>query len=114
MTDPSSDVPSAENPMPSDGDDQPGEIRIVETAVAYVGDQRVGAGNLWVADYELPDGSVANGMTAQLFLLSNGMRLIVGPGSIVDIGGQRWEVTAVEKPEPRRHGWVALRHHDET
>jgi hypothetical protein len=40
--------------------------------------------------------------------------LIVGPGSIVDIGGQRWEVTAVEKPEPRRHGWVALRHHDET
>ena len=39
MTDPMGDGPSAENPMPSDPDDQPREIRIVETAVAYVGDQ---------------------------------------------------------------------------
>jgi hypothetical protein len=114
MTDPSSDVPSAENPMPSDPDDQPREIRIVETAIAYVGNQRVGAGNLWVADYELPDGTVANGMTAQLFLLADGARVIVGPGSVVDIGGGRWEVTAVEKPEAGRHGWVELRRRDDS
>jgi hypothetical protein len=108
MTDSSDGTPSADNPMPP-ADDEPGEIRIVETAVAIVGGQRVGAGNLWESDYELPDGTTANGMTAQLFLLGAGTRAIVGRGSVITIGGERWDVTAVEKPEPGRHGSVVLR-----
>ena len=87
---------------------EPGEVRIVETTVGVLGERRVGAGNIWPSQYTLPDGSEATGMTAQLFVLGGGPSMIVGPGSELDLDGERWVVTAVEKPDDRSHGWVIL------
>lgn len=112
MNDDERRTPSAQNPMPtpeheaaSSGD----VVTIVETAVGWLGDRRVGAGNIWAAEYDLPDGTIAKGMTAQLFVLGEGTGTIVGQGSVLEIDGARWEVTAVDKPEERRHGRVTLR-----
>jgi hypothetical protein len=105
-------TPSAEDPMPALDDEAASSgdvVTIAETAVGLLGDRRVGAGNIWAADYELPDGTIANGMTAQLFVLGEDAGKIVGQGSVLEIDGARWEVTAVEKPEERRHGRVTLR-----
>ena len=112
MNDARHGVPSADNPMPGPGaaaSDPAREVTIVETAVALVGNQRVGAANIWSSEYTLPDGTAATGMTAQLFVLGEDARTIVGAGSVLAIGGDRWEVAAVEKPDERRHGRVVLR-----
>jgi hypothetical protein len=88
--------------------DEPAEVAINETTVGLVDGQRVGVGNLWAADYELPDGTTAHAMTAQLFLLGESRVVIVGPGSRVEIGGRSWQVVAVDKPDEHRHGLVRL------
>ncbi len=89
-------------------DEQPGadEVRIMETTVGQVGGVSVGVSNIFEDTYTLPDGSEREGLTARLSLFDGGSseqglhdELRVGEGNVVEIGGSRWEVVAVEKPE---------------
>jgi hypothetical protein len=114
MSDTPEPIPTATDPVPAPAGEPQGdsddEVTITETTVGLLDDRRVAAGNIWTSDYSLPDGTGATGMTAQLFVLGEGgSGVIVGPGGELDIGGARWVVTAVEKPDERRHGWVVLR-----
>jgi hypothetical protein len=84
------------------------EIEITETGVGSLAGQRVGVGNLMESDYTSADGSPKHGMTAQLFLLGQSERAIVGAGSVVSAGGLDWEVVRVDKREGE-HGTVTLR-----
>lgn len=84
------------------------EIEITETAVGSLYGQRVGVGNLMESEYTVADGSERHGMTAQLFLLGQSERLIVGEGSVFAAGGRDWEVVSVAKDEGA-HGTVTLR-----
>ncbi len=83
------------------------EIVLVETTVSPVGDARVGCGNLWEREYALPDGRTVRGMTAKLALLDVDDAVVVGAGSIVDLGGALWRVVGIEK-SPGARGRVRL------
>lgn len=73
-----------------------------------VGGARVGCGNLWDDDYVLPDGRTVHGMTATLAVAGTEDRMVVGVGSVADIGGRLWRVVAIDKEQGRR-GTVTLR-----
>ena len=85
-----------------------GEIEITETAVGSLDGARVGVGNLMESDYTDAAGSERRGLTAQLFLLGQSERVIVGEGSVFPAGGRDWEVIRVEKDEGA-HGSITLR-----
>lgn len=73
----------------------PAEVTLKGTTVGDVGQTRVGCGNFWERDYPLPDGTTRRGMSAQLAILETDERLVVGVGSVVDLGA-RWEVVAID------------------
>jgi hypothetical protein len=69
-------------------------IELTETTMERVGGVEVGVGNILVDDYERADGSTVHGLTARLHP-EDGPRLVVGPGSVVQLGGERFEVVDV-------------------
>lgn len=76
----------------------------METAVGMIGGVRVGVSNIFEDTYTLPDGTEREGLTARLSLLPGGTsdegvgeEPRVGEGSILEIGGSRWEVVEIEK-----------------
>ncbi len=68
---------------------------IEETTVGDLDGNRVPMGNMTQRKYERGDGTTAEGWTCTLAL--EGGAKVVGVGSIVEVGGRKWEVTAVEK-----------------
>lgn len=76
-----------------------------ETAVARVGEIRVGCGNLWDREYELADGTLTTGLSARVSF--DGEVHFVGAGSELRIGGVRYAVLDVDK-EPGVLGTVRL------
>ena len=79
--------------------------------MARIGDVEVGVANIGEDRYQLPDGSEASGLTAELIPLlrdEGNPRHTVGPGSVVEIGGVRLEVLEV-KAGPRGDGRVTVR-----
>jgi hypothetical protein len=73
------------------------EVTLVESTVTPVGETRVGCGNVWEREYVLPDGRSARGLTARLAPADVDEPVVVGLGSVVDLGGELWRVAAIEK-----------------
>jgi hypothetical protein len=73
------------------------EVTLVESTVTPVGETRVGCGNVWEREYVLPDGRSARGLTARLAPADADEPVVVGLGSVVDLGGELWRVAAIEK-----------------
>jgi len=63
---------------------------------AQTGIQTIGAFN--VAEYELPDGEFAEGMTCDI-TLGDGIEITVGEGTVVDVGGLAWKVVQIDDEE---------------
>jgi hypothetical protein len=76
------------------------EISITEGTVAPLVGVRVGVGNVWVRDYELPDKRTRTGMSAMIFV-EGASPTVVGEGSVFTAGGVRWLVLGVTAEEPR-------------
>ena len=72
-------------------------LTIHENAQGALAGVSVGVGNLWEREYEPKDGGVTRAMTAMLFV-GDADRVVVGVGSVVEIGGRQWRVDAVDKP----------------
>jgi hypothetical protein len=71
------------------------ELELTETTRDEVGGVGVGVGNILDDDeYELPAGGTGHGLTARLHV-EGGERLVVGRGSVVELGDGRWEVLDV-------------------
>ena len=71
---------------------------IRESTQGSLGDAEVGVSNIWEREYALPDGTTTTGMTARLSL-AEGKRLVVGKGSVIEVGGAKFEVVNVVNPE---------------
>lgn len=69
---------------------------LTETTVRSINGVSVAAGNIGLNDFELPDGTLKEGMAAVLFFPDDS-EVVVGAGSVVEIGGAKWEVTHVHK-----------------
>lgn len=78
---------------------------IDETTVGDLDGVRVPMGNMTTGAYTLPDGTEKTGPICSLAL--PGGPVFVGVGSVVTVGGARWEVTAVDKT-PGELGSVTL------
>ncbi len=83
---------------------------IEETTVGDLGGVRVPMGNMTRGRYALPDGGEGEGWICAL-ALGEGPGLFVGAGSVVEVGGARWEVLRVDKT-PGQLGSVTLRRAD--
>jgi hypothetical protein len=71
------------------------ELELTETTRDEVGGVGVGVGNILDEDdYELPGGGTGHGLTARLHV-EGGDRLVVGRGSVFELGDGRWEVLDV-------------------
>ena len=86
---------------------------LTETTAAWLAGVRVGVGNIWEDDYELPDGASAHGPTVRFVLLEDDserpQRIVAGPGSVVELGSARWEVLEVVEGESGSDGSVTVR-----
>ena len=82
-------------------------VVIKETAVGDLEGVGVGAGNFWEREFQLPDRSLKEGMTAQIWV-GDEAKLVVGRGSRFEAGGHHWLVVEVAKP-PGRLGKLSLR-----
>lgn len=82
---------------------------IEETTVGDLDGVRVPMGNMTRGAYKLPDGTEQTGLICALALKSG--PVFVGKGSIVEVEGTRWEVTAIEK-EGSERGSVTLKRLD--
>jgi hypothetical protein len=99
-------VACATPPAKLKGDDV---IEIIqETTVGDLNGTSTPMANMGQDEYELPDGTRKTGMTATLYPGESGFHR-VGVGSVVEIGGVRWEVIDVSKPEGQPLGTVSLR-----
>ncbi len=68
---------------------------IEETTVGDLGGNRVPMGNMSQRQYTRGDGTTSEGWTCTLALESGAT--VVGVGSVVEVGGHKWEVTTIEK-----------------
>jgi hypothetical protein len=85
------------------------ELELTETTRDEVGGVAVGVGNILDDDeYELPDGGTGHGLTARLHT-EDGGRLVVGRGSVFELGDGRWEVLDVISGGDEDFGTVTLR-----
>ena len=81
---------------------------LTETTVERLGGVRVGIGNIFEDEYELPDGTTARGPSAHLVELRGqdpNPTHVAGPGSVLAIGDARFEVLEVS---PRGGGEGSL------
>ena len=82
--------------------------RVRETGQAWLGATLVGVANLWDREYTTAAGDARTGLTAQLMYGDDSWE-IVGPGSVIERDGARWEVLAVEPGVQPARGWVDFR-----
>jgi hypothetical protein len=83
---------------------------IQETTVGTLSGVDVGVANLWERDFVDGAGVSRTGLTARLDWDVSGTtrRVVVGEGSVVELGGARWEVVRIVKP-PGQNGTITLR-----
>ncbi len=83
---------------------------IQETTVGTLAGVDVGVANMWEREYTDGAGAAKKGLTARLDydIAGETRRVVVGMGSVLELGGVRWEVTAISKP-PNQNGTVTLR-----
>lgn len=89
------------------------EIVIKETTVGTVAGESVGCANIMEDSFRLSDGTVKNGLTAELHLMKENKKFTVGTGSRIDIGGKSYKVTEVQEASgEKKFGYVVLRPED--
>lgn len=83
---------------------------IQETTVGTLGAVDVGVANMWEREYTDGAGVARKGLTARLDydVAGETRRVVVGLGSVLELGGTKWEVAAISKP-PNQNGTVTLR-----
>ncbi len=83
---------------------------IQETTVGTLGGVDVGVANMWERDYVDGAGTSRKGLTARLDydVAGETRRIVVGEGSVVELGGLRWEVVRLVKT-PGQNGTITLR-----
>jgi hypothetical protein len=83
---------------------------IQETTVGTLSGVDVGVANMWEREYTDGAGATRTGLTARLDYEVAGAtrREVVGEGSVVTLGGVRWEVVRLVKT-PGQNGYVSLR-----
>ena len=83
---------------------------IQETTVATLSGVDVGVANMWESDYVDGTGAPRKGLTARLDYEVRGetTRIVVGEGSVLPLGGVRWEVVRLVKPQGQ-NGTISLR-----
>ena len=89
------DKPTPEEPAAAAKEES---MIIRESTQGSLGDAEVGVSNIWEREYNLPDGTTKRGLTARLSL-AEGERLVVGEGSVIEVGGKQYQVVKVENPE---------------
>jgi hypothetical protein len=83
---------------------------IQETTVGTLAGVDVGVANMWEREYVDGAGVARTGLTARMDYDDGAHthRLIVGHGSVIELGGVRWEVVRLVKT-PGQNGTVTLR-----
>lgn len=83
---------------------------IQETTVGTLSGVDVGVANMWERDYIDGKGAARKGLTARMDyeLGADTRRIVVGEGSIIEMGGERWEVVTLQKT-PGQNGSITLR-----
>lgn len=71
------------------------ELTIVQGSVGTIGGQRIGVRWVWDDDFIGSNGKKAHGMAAGLTLSPPERKETVGRGSVIDVGGRKYEVTSV-------------------
>jgi hypothetical protein len=71
-------------------------LTLEETTQGTLGSVDVGVANIWERSYTDAAGAERTGPTARL--MWDGGSLVVGPGSVFELGGQSWRVLSVDKP----------------
>ena len=91
---------TAQDPTPVETPSAGKETTMIirESTQGSLGDAEVGVSNIWEREYNLPDGSTVRGLTARLSL-DEGLRLVVGKGSVIEVGGAKYEIISVVNPE---------------
>jgi hypothetical protein len=79
-------------------------IVVREGTVVSLAGRRVAIGNIWEGRYEV-GGEARSGVTAMLHF-EDDTRLLAGPGTVLDLGAERWRVAAVREGRP--HGEVTF------
>lgn len=85
---------------------------IEENTVGDLGGHRVPMGNMTTGEYTLPDGSTATGPICSL-PIEGRVGVFVGVGSVVDVGGTRWQITDVTLDHGDGVGSVSLQQLDD-
>lgn len=84
-------------------------ILMKQNTVTTLEGVRIGNGNYFTRDYELPDGSTKNGLAGRLFFPDDSS-IIVGVGSVFDVKEKQFEVIDIGKQyENRPYGFIRLR-----
>ena len=83
-------------------------IVLQETTVGWLGEERVGCGNVYAGVYKLPVGEEAKGWVCELVLASSGLRWTVGKSSEFAIGELRYQVVTVTPKSEGKRGQVEL------
>ena len=83
---------------------------IQETTVGTLSGVDIGVANMWERDFIDGAGAARKGLTARIDFEvgAETRRVVVGHGSILEMGGERWEVVALEKT-PGQNGSITLR-----
>jgi hypothetical protein len=84
--------------------------QIQETTVGTLSGVDVGVANMWEREYVDGAGAARKGLTARLDyeVGAETKRVVVGEGSVLELGGTRWQVLALTKPSGQ-NGTVTLR-----
>ncbi|MDP2314987.1 MAG: hypothetical protein Q8P41_18955 [Pseudomonadota bacterium] len=83
---------------------------IQETTMGTLSGVDVGVANMWEREYVDGAGVAHKGLTARLDYEVAGetRRIVVGEGSVIEMGGTRWEVVRLQKT-PGQNGTITLR-----
>ncbi|MDP2305948.1 MAG: hypothetical protein Q8P18_07960 [Pseudomonadota bacterium] len=83
---------------------------IQETTVGTLSGVDIGVANMWERDYIDGTGAARKGLTARMDyeVGPETRRIVVGEGSVIQMGGERWEVVALKKT-PGQNGSITLR-----
>jgi hypothetical protein len=71
-------------------------LTLEETTQGTLGSVDVGVANIWERGYTDATGAERTGQTARL--MWDGGSLVVGSGSVFELGGHSWRVLSVDKP----------------
>lgn len=84
-------------------------ILMKQNTVTTLEGVRIGNGNYFEREYELPDGSKKTGMAGRLFFPDNSS-IIVGVGSVFDVKEKEYEVLEIgTKYKDKPYGFILLK-----